>query len=270
MIYIGVEMIYIVSRIGLVVVLGLAVGTGLPQAYAQGPADRGLRNGRRAAVQERAEEIRPQVAEKTDAVSTGSGPATANMAAGIPASTMIRINLDSALDSAEHGEGHTFTGTLLADIGSGSECVATRGSKVHGKVVSARQPRNVAGQSMLELQLTSLMVGDQLRPIDSAKLVIESARTGGDTLRKTGGAAAIGGMADGSEGAEAGAKIGGAASLLSKGQTAALAAGTALEFRIGEPGSGVASQTSGTQTQPQEQSADRVRDRRDDRTNRRR
>ena len=114
------------------------------------------------------------------------------------------------------------------------------------------------------------MAGSQLRTIESATFEITSARTRGDSARKVASGAAIGGLADGSEGAEAGVKIGAAASLVSKGQTAAVAAGTVLEFVIGETGSGVASQISQEQTQPQENSGDRVRDRRNDRLDRRR
>ena len=89
-------------------------------------------------------------------------------------------------------------------------------------------------------------------------------------MKKTAGGAAIGALADDHEGAEAGVKIGGAASLVSKGQTAVVDQGAMLEFAIGEPGSGIGNLESETVTQPQEGTTDRVRGRRDDRSGRRR
>jgi hypothetical protein len=189
--------------------LSLALVAGSKLASAERLANRTLRNERRAALQERAEELRDQGQDLPGMTDADSGPGTANLAADIPAGTNALITLDSALDSSEQGAGTEFVGTLQADRGNDSPRVALRGSQGYGNVVSARQPLNVVGQSSLELQLTGLMVGDQLRPIESSTLAVESGRTGGDTLRKKARAAAIGGMADGSEGAETGARIGG-------------------------------------------------------------
>jgi len=58
--------------------------------------------------------------------------------------------------------------------------------------------------------------------------------------------------------------------VLSRGQQAAVAAGTLIEFPIGAPGSGVGRQVSDTVAQPDERSTDRVRERVDGRRRRRR
>jgi len=182
---------------------------------------------------------------------------TVDVAAKIPANASILVKMDSPLDSSKHGEGHRFTGTLQADIVSDGALIAAQGSKVHGQIVSAEKSRRTVGSSSLSLKVTGIMAGTQLRPIESATVTVASARTGGDSARKVARAAAVGGLADGSEGAEAGVKVGAAASLLSKGQTAAIAAGSVLEFIIGAPGSGVARTVSEAVTQPNESSGDR-------------
>ncbi len=228
------------------------------------------RDGLRESARQRADEIRTEVDSVASSVDVPAGSTELDSSANIAANTVALIELDEALDSSKHGQGHRFTGTLQSDILSGESVIAKRGSTVQGKVVSARQPRRVAGQSYVELKLTGIMVGDQMRSIESSMVRVESGRTGADTLRKTATAAAVGGLADGSKGGEMGAKIGAGASLLSKGQTAAVAGGNSLEFLIGEPGSEIASQSSETLKQTQESGADRIRDRRDSRTGRRR
>ena len=66
----------------------------------------------------------------------------------------------------------------------------------------------------------------------------ESANTAGKTAGTTARAAAIGGLVDGSSGARTGAKVGLGASLLTRGNSADVASGSLLDFRLLQPFNG--------------------------------
>jgi hypothetical protein len=245
--------------IAVAVLIAVCVGS----AVAEDSSDRRL--GRRREGREERRDDRVGSEETVVVTAPVVASTTVDVAAEIPANTSVLVKMDSPLDSSKHGEGHRFTGTLQADIVSDGALIAAQGSKVHGQIISAEKSRRTVGQSSLSLKVTGIMAGTQLRPIESATVTVASAKTGGDSLRKVARGAAVGGLADGSEGAEVGIKVGAAASLVSKGQTAAIAAGSVLEFIIGAPGSGVASKVSEDVTQPRETSGDRRDDRRRDR-----
>ncbi len=177
----------------------------------------------------------------------------------IPDGAQALVRLTQGLDSTRHPTGHRFTAKLESDLRSGAVVIAPRGSEVYGELVSAQQSRRMVGQSGLGLKLTGVLVGGQVQPVASSTVQFDSGRTGRDTLRSAGLGAAIGAIADGSNGAGKGAAIGGVGSALTRGQTVSLDSGTILEFVIGPPGSAVAGRLSEQTEQPRERLLDRRR-----------
>ena len=87
----------------------------------------------------------------------------------------------------------------------------------------------------MTMEFTEIMVDDQLYPIATDSL---SAQTGGEgkkTVGRTARVAAVGGLAGGSSGAKKGAKVGAGVSLLTKGESLNVPAGTILETTLRVP-----------------------------------
>jgi hypothetical protein len=113
--------------------------------------------------------------------------------------------------------------------------VAKAGTKVYGRVQSAQQAGRYAGQSKLDLRLSELAVGANLVPIMTTGYSQAGDKSMGKTAKGAAAGAAIGGIADGGDGAAKGAAIGAVASGLRKGQGVSINPGALLEFKLQQP-----------------------------------
>ena len=156
-----------------------------------------------------------------------SGPVVVN------AGTRIMIRTQDLLDTGQTKTGARFTCVLEANLVVNGVVVAQKGSKVYGKVVQSRKAKRVRGTAKLVVELTDLEIKGQLQPIISEQVGYEGDKQG--TVKKVGGAAAVGAIFDGGEGAKKGAGVGLALSVLSKGKQISIPAGTLFEFRLAQP-----------------------------------
>ncbi len=137
--------------------------------------------------------------------------------------------------------GQRFQGNLDSDLVTDGRVVATRGTRVYGRVVAAQAGTGTGGAPQLTLELTDVEVGGRVVPLATEPVSFsgEAKKAGKKVLGAAALGAGIGGMIDGGEGAAWGAGIGAvagaAAATSSPGNQVAVAAGTALEFRLAQP-----------------------------------
>jgi hypothetical protein len=159
-----------------------------------------------------------------------------------PANTPLTVRVAAEVSSATAQAGQRFQGNLDADlVAADGRVVATRGTRVYGRVVAAKAGTGTGGAPQLSLELTDVEVGGRVVSISTAPVsyTAEAKKAGKKVLGGAALGAGIGGMIDGGEGAAwgaaAGAVVGVAAAKSSPGNQVAVAAGTAVEFRLARP-----------------------------------
>src|SRR5215471_681184 len=75
----------------------------------------------------------------------------------VPAGTVLQISLSDSLNSGKNNSGDRFEGTLAAPVMVKEETVLPRGTKVHGRVVDAKESGRVKGLASLRLTLTDFV-----------------------------------------------------------------------------------------------------------------
>jgi len=166
------------------------------------------------------------------APSPAAAPAASSVT--IPAGTTLLVRMVDSVSSKD-SQGKRFTTTLDADLTVNGVVAARTGTKIYGRVQSAKQAGRFAGQSKLDLQLTELSAGPNLVPLMTSGYTDAGARSGGKTVKGAAVGAGIGAIAGGGEGAAKGAAIGAVASGLKKGESLSVNSGTLLEFRLQQP-----------------------------------
>jgi hypothetical protein len=155
--------------------------------------------------------------------------------------TPLTVRVASEISSGTAQAGQRFQGNLDADLVAEGRVVATRGTKVYGRVVEAKAGTGTGGKPALTLELTDIEVGGRVVSLATEPVSFsgEAKKAGKKVLGGAALGAGIGGMIDGGEGAAwgaaAGAVVGVAAAKSSPGNQLAVAAGTALEFRLARP-----------------------------------
>ena len=169
-------------------------------------------------------------------------PATQAAPAPPAAATTVTVNAGTALlvrmvdaVSSKDPQGKRFTTTLETDLVVNGTMVAKAGTKVYGRVQSAKQAGRYAGQSTLDLRLSEMAVGPNLVPLVTSGYTQAGDKSIKKTAKGAAAGAAIGAIADGGDGAAKGAAIGAVASGLKKGQGVAINPGTLLEFKLEQP-----------------------------------
>ena len=158
-----------------------------------------------------------------------------------PANTPLTVRTAAEVNSGTAQAGQRFQGNLDADLLADGRVVATRGTRVYGRVVAAKAGTGTGGAPQLTLELTDVEVGGRVVPLTTEPVSFsgEAKKAGKKVLGAAALGAGIGGMIDGGEGAAwgagAGAVVGVAAAKSSPGNQLAVAAGTALEFRLSRP-----------------------------------
>jgi hypothetical protein len=156
--------------------------------------------------------------------------------------TPLTVRVATEVNSGTAQAGQRFQGNLDTDLVAGDgRVVATRGTRVYGRVVAAKAGTGTGGAPQLSLELTDVEVGGRVVPLatEPVSYTAEAKKAGKKVLGAAALGAGIGGMIDGGEGAAwgagAGAVVGVAAAKSSPGNQVAVAAGTAVEFRLARP-----------------------------------
>jgi hypothetical protein len=153
----------------------------------------------------------------------------------------MTVRVAAEVNSGTAKAGQRFQGNLDTDLVANGRVLATRGTKVYGRVVEAKAGTGTGGKPSLTLELTDVEVGGHVIPLATAPVSFtgEAKKAGKKVLGGAALGAGIGGMIDGGEGAAwgaaAGAVVGIAAAKSSPGNQVAVAAGTAVEFRLAVP-----------------------------------
>jgi hypothetical protein len=169
----------------------------------------------------------PAVQPQATPQSSSPGPITLSAGTRL----MIKTQMTVTTDKAKSGD--RFTAALETDLVVNDIVVAPKGSTVYGRVAEANKAKRIRGKAKLVLELTDVMINDQLFPIVTDQIGYEGERSG--ALKKVAAGAAVGGIADGSDGARTGAAVGAGAAVLSKGNQIEIPAGSILEFKTTQP-----------------------------------
>ncbi len=153
----------------------------------------------------------------------------------IPAGTPFMIRTHSVLDSGKMKKGHKFTAVLEANLVSNKVVVAKQGDTVYGQVVSVKKAGRLAGKADLSIELTGIRIKGEMVAIATNSINLTTSSSTRKTAGSTLGAAAIGGLIDGSSGARTGAKVGLGASILTPGSQVVVPSGTLLDFSFRAP-----------------------------------
>jgi hypothetical protein len=148
----------------------------------------------------------------------------------IPAGTKLMVKIAEEIGTHNTKKGQIFTATLESKLMSGSVEVAPAGAKVYGIVLTSEKSGIGARKSVLELTLNKISIKGKTHEIKTSTLRGEGAS--GGLGRKIIKGAAIGALADGSSGADTGARVGAGVGLLSGGKHAGIKAGTIVEFSL--------------------------------------
>jgi hypothetical protein len=158
-----------------------------------------------------------------------------NKSITVPAGTRLVVRTNTSLNSKQHKAGHKFMAKLEADLVVEERVIAPRGSTLYGVISASKQSGRLVGKSTIELTFTDIMLNNQMLPIKTSGVKTLTEATGKNTVSKTARAAAVGGLIDGSSGAKTGAKVGLGLSVLSRGNSVNIPAGTMLELQIAVP-----------------------------------
>ena len=154
----------------------------------------------------------------------------------VPAGTHLLVQMTQSINSRQHSVGHQFTAVLEGDTVVNGTVVAPHGTRVYGRLIQARQAGRVAGRSEMTIELTQMLINNQRKSIKTSNVqAVASSGSGRSTAGRTVRGAAVGGIIGGRDGARTGAKIGAGVSVLTRGQSISIPAGTLLDFTLATP-----------------------------------
>jgi len=162
----------------------------------------------------------------------------------IPAGTKLRIALIDAVSSDKNRAGDHFAASLVEPVVIDGRTVLSKGTKVRGRVVDAKESGRIKGRASIELKLTEIVFKDGKQMDIATKLytAVAQSTTKRDAAIIGGGAgvgAVIGAIAGGGKGAAIGAGVGGGAGtgtvLATKGKEIRYAPETRLQFTLASP-----------------------------------
>jgi hypothetical protein len=157
-------------------------------------------------------------------------------AVSAPAGTHLMVQMTQSINSRQHSVGHQFTAVLEGDMVVSGTVVAPHGTRVYGRLIQAKQAGRVAGRSQMTIELTQMLINNQRKPIQTSNVqAVASSGSGRNTAGRTARGAAVGGIIGGRSGARTGAKVGVGVSVLTRGQSINIPAGTLLDFTLAAP-----------------------------------
>jgi hypothetical protein len=128
--------------------------------------------------------------------------------ATVPSGTQLSIRLNDEVDSEKAQVGDIFHGSLSAPITIDDETVLPTTADVEGRVVDVKSAGKFAGQSVLTLELTKLIMNGRNYSLQTDQWTKSGSGRGKATAAKVGGGAAVGAILGGILGGGKGAAIG--------------------------------------------------------------
>jgi hypothetical protein len=178
----------------------------------------------------------------------GAGPVAASQGqtartVTVPAGTRILIRMIDSVDSETNRVGDRFRASLETNLEQDGWLLARHGSDVYGRLVNAQGAGRLSGHAELKLELTGILIHNNMVPIVTGEYEVAGKGRGGNTAKKAVGGAAlgaiIGALAGGGKGAAIGAGAGAAAgttiNIITKGEKVKVPSETLLEFRLDAP-----------------------------------
>ena len=162
----------------------------------------------------------------------------------LTAGTNLTIRMIDSIDSERDKMGQTFRASLDEPVmDSNGNTVVPRGADVVVKLVDDEQSGELAGRTILTLDLVSLQVNGQMIDIDTKNVTEQSGSRTARSAKVIGGTAIagaiIGAIAGGGKGAAigtaAGAGAGTVAEVATKGQRVRIPSETRLTFTLDQP-----------------------------------
>src|SRR5579864_4102493 len=158
----------------------------------------------------------------------------------VPAGTQLNIRLNDEVNSEKAQVGDVFHGSISAPVSIDDQTVIPTTADVEGRVVDVKSAGRFAGQSLLSLQLTKLIMNGRSYSIQTDQWSKNGTGKGKGTAAKVGGGAAVGailgGIFGGGKGAAigtvAGAGAGTAGSAVGKGQQIILQPESVVNFTL--------------------------------------
>jgi len=152
----------------------------------------------------------------------------------IPAGTALLVKLDKAVSSSDK-PGTKFSGVLQGDLAGNGVAAVKAGTPVIGEVTESKKAKRVRGKAEVTFALSQVNINGQLVPIVTQPIEDIAASSTRKTAKGAAAGAAVGAIADGGDGAAKGAAIGAGASAVKKGESAGVAAGSLVEFKLAAP-----------------------------------
>jgi hypothetical protein len=158
----------------------------------------------------------------------------------IPAGTGLTIRLNEELSSEKAQVGDVFHGSISTPVTIDNETVIPTSADIEGRVVEVKSAGRFAGQSVLTIELTRLLMNGKSYNLQTDRWSKSGSGRGKSTAAKIGGGAAAGAILGGIFGGGKGAAIGAAAgagagtgvSAINKGQQIVLKPETLLNFQM--------------------------------------
>lgn len=126
----------------------------------------------------------------------------------VPSGTQLSIRLNTEVNSETAQMGDVFHGSLSAPISIDDEIVLPTTADVEGRVVEVKSAGKFAGQSVLTLELTKLVMDGRSYNLQTDQWTKSGNSRGKSTAAKVGGGAAVGAILGGILGGGKGAAIG--------------------------------------------------------------
>ena len=161
----------------------------------------------------------------------------------VPAGTAFVVRMIESVDSQVNRTGQTFRASLDEPVLVNGETAIPRGADITVKLVDDKESGKISGNTVLTLDLVSVMVQNRWVDINTQAVTQASAGRGAKSGKVIGGTAAlgaiIGAIAGGGRGAAIGAGAGAAAGtgaqVMTKGQRVRIPSETRLTFSLEYP-----------------------------------
>ena len=130
----------------------------------------------------------------------------------VPSGTDLQVRLVEALGTQTSQTGDRFELQLADDLVVGNHLIATKGSRLRGRVINSQAAGKVKGLATMSLTLTDLYIGQDQFPLQAETLTYQAEKTTGKDAAKvgigTGVGAILGAIIGGKKGAVIGAGVG--------------------------------------------------------------
>jgi len=173
------------------------------------------------------------------AVKPSVAPARVDLTAA--AGTVVPVLMTTTVSSETAKAGQRFTAHLANDLLVGGRLVASKGTRVSGRVTEGKSGTGLGGDPVLAMQLTDIETGGYVFAMETSILRL-TADGKNPTKKIVGGAllgAGIGAIVGGGEGAAIGAAAGAGGGTVvaaaSGGKQVSAASGTTIEFTLAKP-----------------------------------